>query len=88
MSTSRPVGSRSRGRRCFKSVDRAGEKLTGRPLTRPVLVGEHSPGACSSRPRRLASRMAAILYWSRLTNWRRQREAGALYQHEVPHGCR
>ena len=50
--------------------------------------GRHSPGACSSRPWRLASRTAAILYSSRLTNWRRQREAGALYQHEVPHGCR
>ena len=44
--------------------------------------------ACSSRPWRLAARTAAILYSSRLTNWRRQREAGALYQHEVPHGCR
>ena len=32
--------------------------------------------------------VGALLHSSLLTNWRRRREAGTLYQHEVPHGWR
>ena len=37
-STSMPAGSRAAGEALFQSVDRAGERLTGRPLSRRVVL--------------------------------------------------
>ena len=49
---SRPAGSRNGRDALFQSVDRAGEKLTGWPLTRPVvlaMIKRRGPTGCRSR---------------------------------------